>query len=92
LKLDTTIENHVHTHVKGGGGSAFTIERALLLLISTFIHISKGGDAIVTTHKHIHTHIIEREKREWATFLLLKQRKRGGTKLNMNMFFFIHKI
>lgn len=44
LKLeDTTIENDVHTHVKGGGESAFTIERALLLLRSTFIRIRGGG-------------------------------------------------
>jgi len=51
LKLeDITIDNHVHTHIKGGGGSATTIERAILLLKSMFIHIKGGGDAIATTH------------------------------------------
>jgi len=50
LKLEnTTIDNHVHTHIKGGGVSGITIERALLLLRSTFIHIRGGGDAIATT-------------------------------------------
>jgi hypothetical protein len=50
LKLeDITIKNDVHTHIKGGGGNVITIERALLLLKSTFIHIRGGGDAIATT-------------------------------------------
>jgi hypothetical protein len=68
------------THIKGGGGSAITIERALLLLKSTFIHTRGGGDAIATTHKHIHTHKVEHEKTKWGVFLLLRQGK--GEELN----------
>jgi hypothetical protein len=74
------LRDHVHTHIKGGGGSATIIERALLLLRSTFIHIRVGGDVIATTHRHIYTHKIEHEKREWGTFLLLGQGK--GEELN----------
>jgi hypothetical protein len=56
LKLENiTIDNHVHTHIKGGGGSATTIERALLLLRSTFIQIRGGADAIATTEAHSQT-------------------------------------
>jgi hypothetical protein len=81
LKLEnTTIDNHVHTHIEGGGGSATTIERALLLLRTTFIQIKGGADAIATTQRHIHRHKIEHEKREWGAFLLLKQGK--GEELN----------
>jgi hypothetical protein len=29
----TTIENHIHTHIKGGGRNVVIIERALLLTI-----------------------------------------------------------
>lgn len=92
LKLENiTIDNHVHTHIKGGGGSATTIERALLLLRSTFIQIRGGADAIATTEAHSQTQNWTWKERVGSLFIV-ETRKRGGTKLNMNMFSFIHKI